>query len=214
MKELDEIIEAQRREVKTFHPVHERGQDAWFPGNEASGLVIQVQHIWDDLQALNRMYLKEGDEYGKKLLLKYVVIEVRSLIEVFDRLQAIVMRAPTFDPRERQGWREITVEEKEQAKELLRSYTEAKKQTSKMIIEIRNTICAHRGSLDWQQVMTFWDAITPDLVNPILNAVPKVFDYIKELDLFEWNRTPREGVIEIIGTHLRPEYFEDKEQAE
>jgi hypothetical protein len=209
MDALDDIINAERREPKTFHPVHERSESAWFPGNEAASLVIQIRHIWDDLQVLQRIRHGSSDAYSQKLLLRYAVIEVRSLIEVFDRLQAIVMQASTFDPRTRQGWREITVEEKEKAKELLKPYSEAKKQVSKHIIDIRNTICAHRGILDWQQVNSFWDAITPELVNPILRALPAAFDFIKELDLFEWNRISRDGAIEFIGLMLRPEYFEE-----
>lgn len=214
MDALDEIIEAERREPRTFHPVHERNLDAWFPGNEAASLVIQLRNIWDDLHALLGIRANASDDYGKKLLLKYAVIEVRSLIDVFDRLQAVVMQAPTFNSREKQGWREITVGEKEEAKKLLKPYSEAKKQVSKQITDIRNAICAHRGSLDWQQVMSFWDAVTPDLINPILSTVPAAFDFIKELDLFEWNRIPREGTIQFIGARLRPEYFERQGRAE
>jgi hypothetical protein len=209
METLDEFIAAERRGLKTFHPVHERNQDAWFPGNEAASLIIQICHIWEDLEALRAIRSKEKDGYSKKLLLKYAVIEVRSIVEVFDRLQAIVMRTPTFDSKERQGWREITVREKEKAKELLKKYSHAKKQASQMITDIRNNICAHRGNLDWHQVMAFWDSVTPELINPVLGAIPEAFDYIKGLDLFEWNRIPEEGIIEFIGPQLRPEYFEE-----
>lgn len=212
MDELDEIIDAERHEPKTFHPVHERDKSAWFPGNEAASLVIQTRHIWDDLETLFRIYSRQENEYGKKLLLKYAVIEVRSLIDVFDRLQAIVMKAPTFDPREKHGWREITVEEKTKAKELLKRYSEAKREASRNISAIRNEICAHRGNLDWPNVMEFWDSVTPDLINPVLEAIPEAFNYIKELDLFEWNRIPRDGTIELIGPQLRPEYFENDER--
>lgn len=208
MDELDEILGAERKELTTFHPVNERSPGAWFPGNEAASLVIQIGHIWEDLLALIELRANAADDYSKRLLLKYGIVEVRSLIEVFDRLQSIVMKANTFDPRERQGWREITAEEKEKAKELFKAYSEAKKGTSQKVIDIRNTIGAHRGCLDWQQVMAFWDSVTPDLINPLLATIPPAFDFVKELDLFEWNRVPTEGSIEVIGGMLRPEYFE------
>ncbi|MQM38730.1 hypothetical protein KBTX_02749 [wastewater metagenome] len=209
MDSLDEIINAEAREPKTFHPVHERGQDAWFPGNEAASLLIHVNHIWEDLYALLRVRAGVSDAYTKKLFLRYAVIEVRSLIQVFDRMQVIVMQAPTFDPRERHGWRELTTEEKEQAKELFKPYSEAKKAVSDEVRNVRNAVCAHRENLDWQSVMSFWDAITPELIRPILNAVPAPFNFLKELDLYEWNRTPRDGTVEFIGPMIRPEYFED-----
>ena len=119
------------------------------------------------------------------------------------------MQAPTFDPYQKQGWREITEKEKTTARNLLKRYSDAKKQTSAMIIKVRNEICAHRENLDWQQVMAFWDSATPDLINPILQTIPEAFDYIKELDLYEWNRSHQDGCIEIIGPQIRPEYFKD-----
>lgn len=210
MHELDEIIDAEKKGPATFHPVHERGEDSWFPGNEAAALVVQIGHIWEDLLELIDLRQSTSDGYKRKLLLKYAVIEVRSLIEVFDRLQAIVMKAGTFDPRERHGWREITVEEREEAKELLKGYSESKKSVANRIIGIRNMIGAHRGSLDWQQTMAFWDSISPALIQPVLDSIPPAFNFIKELDLFEWNRTPSEGGLEVIGSMLRPEYFEAK----
>lgn len=208
MEALDEIINSERIEPKTFHPVHERDPSAWFPGNEAASLVIQINHVWDDLLSLVKLRNNSGDEYSKKLLIKYAIIEVRSLIELFDRLQILAMKANIFDPKEKQGWREITDEEHKKTKELLKVYSLAKKQVEKDIIDIRNSICAHRGNLDWQQVMKFWDSVTPELINPILKAIPPAFDYIKELDLYEWNRIPRNGLVEFIGTVIRPEYVE------
>lgn len=208
MDALDEIINSERVEPKTFHPVHERDPSAWFPGNEAASLVVQIDHVWDDLLVLVKLRNSSSDDYCKKLLLKYAVIEVRSLIELFDRLRSLVMKANIFDPKERQGWREVTAEEHEKVKELLKDYSSAKKKAEKDIIDIRNSIGAHRGNLDWHQVMRFWDAVTPELINPILKAIPPVFDYIKELDLYEWNRIPRDGSVEFIGAVIRSEYVE------
>ena len=212
MQEIDDIIKAERVEPKTFHPVKERSGDAWFPRNEAASLVIQIRHIWDDLTELKCLYENAETEYTKKLLLKYVVVELRSLIEVFDRLKIFVFEAPIFDPVERQGWREITQEEYDTAKILLKKYSEAKSETSNSIICIRNQIGAHRGNLDWKQVMAFWDAITPDVVNPLLNTIPPAFDHIKSLDLFEWNRVNNGGDTEFVSAQLRPEYFENKDE--
>lgn len=207
MQEIDDIIRWKRVEPKTFHPIRERSEDSWFPGNEAASLVIQVGHIWDDITELKKLYENSKNEYVKKLLLKYVVVEARSLIEVFDRLQGFVFKAPVFDPTERPGWREITQTESDTARRLLKDYSKAKAETASLIISIRNQVGAHRGNLDWQQVMKFWDSLTPEVVNPVLKAVPPAFDYIKKLDLFEWNRTHEDGSIEFISAQLRSEYF-------
>ncbi len=208
MREIDDLVRCVRSQSKTFHPVHERNGDAWFPGNEAASLLVQIGHIWEDITEIHRLYLLNKGSYAENLLLKYIVIEVRSLVEVFDRLQSIVIKAPVFDPKERQGWREITSEEKNQAKILLKNYSKAKTQANQLIIGIRNEIGAHRGNLDWADVMKFWDSLTPDVVRPILDSVPPAYAYIKELDLYEWNRVHPDGVHEFISAQLRPEYFQ------
>ncbi len=208
MRELDEIITGSYEPPKTFHPVHEHGQEAWFPGNEAAALVIQVGHILEDIIALGQLRSAQRDKYKEQLILKYAVIEVRSLIEVFDRLAAIAMKASVFDPQERQGWREITKEEREKTAHLLKIYSKAKAQVGQMISAVRNEVGAHRGNVNWQEVRTFWAAISPDLINPILTSLPPAYEYIKELDLFEWNRIHKDGTHEFISAVIRPEYFE------
>lgn len=208
MKELDEIIEADRAAPPTFHPVHERNASAWFPGNEAASLLLQIQHIWEDLLHLKKLRINTDGDYRKKLLLKYVVIEVRSMTQLIDRLQSLVMQAATFNPRERQGWRELTEEERKKCKSLFAAYNAEKHSISKNIRMIRNEICAHRGNLNWQEVMTFWDLVTPELVNPLLATVPQLFNHLKDLDLYEWNRSHKDGSIEFISAMLRSEYFE------
>ncbi len=207
MRELDEIIDGSYEVAETFHPVHERGRAAWFPGNEAAALLVQMGHIWEDIAVLKEQYSLQDVGYKKQLTLKYVVIEVRSLILVFDRLAAVAMRAPIFDPAERQGWREITIEEKEKTTSLLKEYSKAKSQVGEMITAVRNEIGAHRGNINWQEVRRFWSAISPNLVNPILHAIPPAYEYIRELDLFEWNRVHEDGVHELIGAQIRPEYL-------
>jgi len=61
-----------------------------------------------------------------KLFLEYTVIEIKSLVEVFDCLQTYVFKAPIFAPKEKYGWREITQEEHDKAKALLKIYAKAK----------------------------------------------------------------------------------------
>jgi len=208
VRELDELINNTKPVPKTFHPVHERGADAWFPGNEATALLIQIGHIWEDISHLKELNVLQNDKYKKQLVLKYVVIEVRSLIDVFDRLASLAMKAPVFDPSERQGWREITEDEREKVASLLKEYSKAKSKVAKTITSVRNEVGAHRGNTNWQEVRRFWEAISPDLINPILKSVPPAFEYIKELDLFEWNRVIKDGVHESLGAQLRPEYFQ------
>jgi len=209
MESLDEFIS---EKPKIFHPVNERGEEAWFPGSEASSLLIQADHIWEDMKCLQNLYHSEKSEYTKKVLLKYVVIELRSLIQIVDRIQAHVMKAPVFDPKERQGWRELTHEEQNISKELFREYSKSKAVAEKKIIQIRNEIGAHRGNINWKDVMGFWDSMTPELINPVLKPIHEAVNYVRTLDLFEWSRITERGTIQVSSAVLRPEYFEEMDE--
>lgn len=208
MKELDKLLEeAMRNAPPTFHPVHVRDETAWFPGNEASSLLIQLSHIWEDIGCLSKLHRSASDAYSKKLILKFVLVELRSFLRLFDRLQSIVMKTPIFDPKEKHGYREITKEEWEQARILFDKYSTAKSSVERKIISIRNNIGAHRENLDWQEVMKLWDILDPSLIKDLLKVIPDVFAYVKELDIFDWNRSTGDGGIEIMTSHIRPEYL-------
>lgn len=97
--------------IPTFHPIHERSQDAWFPGNESASLLIAIQHAWGDIERLSKLKKQTSDPYDKKLLLKYIVIEVRSLIVLMNRLQAKVMSADTYESNQKPLYRGISSKE-------------------------------------------------------------------------------------------------------
>lgn len=209
MDALDEILNTQTS-PGVFHPVHQRDRGAWFPGNETASLLLQSQYVWDDILHLADMFKETRNDYRKKLILKYVFIELRSFLEVFDRLQAKVMQATVFNPADRvnRPFRGITHAESQVAKELYKVYAIAKAATERAIVQVRNNIGAHRGNLNWQEVMAFWDAISVATIQPLLDAVPPVYAHIKELNIYEWNRTPSDNTIEILGTALYPDDLE------
>lgn len=205
MGALDDILDVPANAV--FHLVHQRSERAWFPGNEAASLTIQCKHIWEDISALAAMHRESQDRYRSKLLLKYLFVEMRSLLEVFDRLQALVMKATVFDPDKERAWRGITVDERQRANLLYKQYSNAKASAERMILDVRNNIGAHRGNINWSEVMAFWDAVSIDALTPLIEVIPKVFDHIKDLNIYEWNRLPREGVVEILGSQIFPDDF-------
>lgn len=188
----------------TFHPIYQRSPSAWFPGNEAASLLLQSQFIWDDIVALSNIQHDSNGQYQRKLILKYLIVELRSLLEVFDRLQALVMRATVFDPEERdqRPYRGITMAEHRLARALYKEYAQAKSGVEKDVVDIRNAIGAHRGNIDWPVVMRFWDALSLSALQPLLDVIPRVFAHVKELNIYEWSRAPNEGVIEIIGAAI------------
>ena len=205
MKALDDLLAASQEESDVFHPVRSTAPDVWFPGNEPASLAVQCSHIWDDILCLIQIRSNTKDDYGRQLLLKHVIIEVRSLVEVFDRLQAFVMKAEVQVPEASNPWRGLTVIERERAKALYKTYSQAKALCERSIISIRDNIGAHRSNVDWEQVKLFWSKVSVETVAPLLEVIPRVFEFVKELNIYEWNRTFLDGTITLLGSKIHPE---------
>lgn len=193
---MDNIEESMMR---VFHPVHDRSEIAWFPGDNSTSLLIAIPHVWDDIRRLSRLITQVQDSYDRKLLFKYVIVEVRSLIELVDGLHAKVMSAETYDEGQEPLYRGISSTERAIAKEHWAKYSGAKKAAEDEIIAVRNKIGAHRDSTDWQIVMALWDKLDGKLISALLDTIPAAFNHAKDLNIFEWNRRPEPGVIEILG---------------
>lgn len=114
-------------EDTVFHPVWRRESNAWFPGNEKTSVLIAGEHIWDDIQRLCMIRSQCKDDYNRKLMLKYICMELRSLIEVMDKLQSAVMSAEVYEVDTKPLWRGISTQERDTAKKLWKKYSTAKK---------------------------------------------------------------------------------------
>lgn len=193
-----------------FHPVHERGGGAWFPGDEGASLLVSALHVWEDIERLSTLRDDVHEPYDKKLLLKYLCIEVRSLIELMDRLRAKVMSADTYESGQKPIYRGISSAERAAATEYWRNYSDASKAVKGDLIAVRNRIAAHRDMSDWQVVMALWDKLDGKLISGLLETIPAGLNHVKDLNIFEWNRQPEPGVVEFIGGPVGPWLFEDE----
>jgi hypothetical protein len=206
---MDSSLDLQVPEIPVFHPVWQRNPAAWFPGDEAASLLVAGEHIWDDIVRLHKIRSQRRDEYDRKLLLKYICIELRSLTEVMDKLQAKVMSADTYESGQKPLYRGISTEEREIARKLWLKYSKAKKQVENDLINIRNRIAAHRdfsyeskpieGVTGWNLVMLLWDKLELSLFKGLLESIPPAFNHAKDLNIYEWNREPEPGIFEFLG---------------
>lgn len=47
--------------------------------------------------------------------------------------------------------------------------------------------------------MKLWDSMSESLIRPLIDVLPRVFAHVKELDIFEWNRSHEDGSFEVLG---------------
>lgn len=195
----------------SFHPVWERSEQAWFPGDDGASLLVAAEHTWSDIQTLLKMRSQRADDYERKLLFKYVVIELRSMIVLMDALRTKVMAAGVYERHEEPLYRGISREEREAASRLWRTYSKAKGEIQNDLIAFRNRIGAHRDSTDWQLWKRLWDEVSPEKLRALFNSIPPAFNHAKDLNIYEWNRRTEDGAIEILAGPVGPWLFESNE---
>lgn len=205
---MSDLENQNKKATATFHPIRERDQEAWFPDDNGASLLIASQHTWEDIERLLAMRSQSKDDYDRKLLLKYVVVEVRSLIQVMDALRSKVMSADTYETGQTPLYRGISSQERSAAHLLWAEYSKAKKAVEEDLIAMRNKIGAHRDVSDWHLVMSLWDKLDTALISKLLAVIPPAFNHAKDLNIYEWNRAPRPGVIEILGGPIGPWIFD------
>lgn len=202
-EELEGIIkEAEKFAPPMFHPVHERSEGAWFPSNEAASIASIISHAWEDIHCLFKLRSGVKSDYEKKLLFKYIVIELRSVIEQLEKLQGIIFLVIKSNTEENSPSGYISPEESEQIKLSFKKYHGIKNNLESDLIAIRNNIGAHRGSHPWTDLMELWDKLEPDIFKDILVVLPELFNYLVKLDIYDWTRIPKEGSIEICCSGL------------
>jgi hypothetical protein len=190
-------------EIPVFHPVRQRSAESWFPGNDAAALLVHLDHAYDDVRRLAQLRQREPDPYTKKLLLKYIVVELREMIPLVERLQTLVMQAPVYEVGQEPMWRSLSRAEHDDARRLFKQFSQIRKHLEADLTEIRNRIGAHRSIDPWKEVMRSWDALEPELFQPMVAAIPEVFNLVCKLDIYEWNRQPAPESFQVLGGPLR-----------
>lgn len=192
--------------MKTFHPIRSRDRyKNWHPANEAANLIVHISHTWEDLNCLKRILKERDNTYEKKLLFRYCLIEIKSLLDLFDKLQPIVMKRPVYSKTEEIEWRGLLVEEKKKVKRLFKIYHEARDKIYSDLRDMRNKISAHRDVDSWDDIIALWDKLDYSNVNPLLKTIPPLFNYVKDLDIYEWSAELEEGIFTAIGPKINPQ---------
>ena len=194
------VLEAANSEPLMFHPIDERGVDAWFPSNEAASLVVIISHVWEDLILLESVRNKSTQLGEKRLLFKYALIELRSIVEQFERLQSLIFRI--IESRKKGSCCYISDNEIVELKAVLKEYHSKKRVVERGLLAIRNKIGAHRIADPWE-IIRLWNKIEPDAFGPLLKIIPILFEVIRKLDIYDWTRASEKGTIEICSSGLK-----------
>lgn len=198
-KILDEIKE---HSPLMYHPIRERSDIAWFPSNEAAQLVVVISNAWEDILCISQIRKQQTSDYKSKLLFKYELIELTSIIRNIEKLQSIVFKITDNKNTETDIHGFIYESQAETLKECFKNYHLAKSKVEKDLIEIRNKIGAHRDSKEICKFESLWDKLNPILFKPLLIEIPNLFNSLKELDIYDWTRIHDDDSLEIYTSGL------------
>jgi hypothetical protein len=185
-----------------FHPVHERSEKAWLPSNEAASLAVLISHAWEDLDCLLTIRGERNGEQERRLLFKYALVELRSIVEQLEKLQSIIFQVADNRTDRANLHGRISKEEEGELRILFKEYHSIKKLVEDDLVAIRNKIGAHRGVHPWNEIMALWDKIEPESFRPLFKIVQKLFEHLRKLDIYDWSRIPEKGTIEICCSGL------------
>ena len=203
-KSIEEILKEVEENASTvFHPLYERSRNAWVPSNQAGIVASMISHAWEDIHCLSKIRAKTEDDYEKKLLLKYMVVELRSILEQMDTLQGIVFQI-IKGGCEHHGY--VSNEESQKITALFKKYHKIKSVVEKDLVAIRNKIGAHRSQHPWDEIMELWDKLDSEIFKDIFEFMPEIFAYLIKLDIYDWSRSVQENSVDIICSGLNRPY--------
>lgn len=190
--------------IPAFHPIKYREKDVWYPSNVASILLIHINHIVEDIHILFKIKKGLNDKYENALLLKYIIIETKNLLEKIDNLKTIIFKTPIKDTSNKNLFRYLTLNEMEKAKELFKSYDDNKKEIEDEINKIRNKIGAHRDIDNWNFIIELYDKleISEDRLYKLFDTIDEILPFIKDLNIYDWFREPKPGLKSFFGTRI------------
>ena len=165
-------------------------------------LIVTISNAWEDILCVSQIRKQQNSDYKKKLLFKYEIVELRSIIKNIEKLQSIVFKIIDNTNSETDIHGFISEEQSRILKEGFRNYHSAKNKVETDLLEIRKKIGAHRDSKEIQNIGTLWNKLDPILFAPLLIEIPKLFGSLKNLDIYDWTRIPDENSIEIYTSGL------------
>ena len=190
------------REIPAFHPIKHNDDSSWYPSNEAANNLVMLRYILDDIETLANIRKTLNNENEKKLILKYIIIETKSLFIPLDTIKKIIYKTPLRVPGNENPIRHIQKEELEIINEYFKDYNKNRKKVEKKITEIRNKIGAHREIKPWNEIIKLYSEIEPKLILDLINSIIKIRNYLHIINIYDWTKTNEDGSIQILGPRI------------
>lgn len=190
-----------------YDPFATPKNDDFKPYSKETNQLLHLYYIMRDIQLLYDIISKLKNNQQKRLLVKYMIIELVSVDEHLRKFANLLIAKKTD-----LICSEIEIE---QLKNLKKAYEQARKPHQKVLDNIRNKLAAHRDELHLEEIATLWQSINLDDLVDILNAAVHFFNFAKDLqEIYSWYKVQDTSQGEMItffqpGTGIE---FKDKSE--
>lgn len=186
-----------------YDPFGDRGPTFYHPANEAAMHLVAIKLIHRDIEKLWNMYRESKDGYERRLLAKYIIIEIVSLDSHVANLVKKITSGQT-------GY-EIDADALITAKKLHRQYKSIMKKEWEDLKDVRNKLAAHRDRLDLITLSKLWDKIDIEAIVEIVNSISTLFNFLKGLNVYCWTKSGQDEEGHRIIAFVQPLKFSKTE---
>lgn len=189
-------------DVPIYDPVFEREDRNFYPANDPTQRLVLISQIYRDIQRLHQLIQDIPDDYGRRLLTKYAIVEWISMDRHLRRLSNEILSGKT-------GYTLNYVQQRS-LKDQMRSYRQAMKPLQQEFELIRNKIGAHRDQqIHLKVVSEHWDNLEVDRLSEACNYIAIVYNYLRSLPVYTWTLKGEDDQGQEITAVVSPLRFPD-----
>lgn len=167
-------------DVPIYDPFGNRGPTYYHPANEAAYHLISIKLIDRDIVTLVKLHNRLTDDYKKRLVLKYAVIEILSQDFHIKSLVNQIINNKTGYSIEENDLKEI--------QGLYKKYNNMKESHWNTFKTIRDKLSAHRDILCLETISNIWDDIDKRSLGEFHIAAIRLYNFAATLNIYTWHK--------------------------
>ena len=171
-----------------YDPFRTQTEDDWYPANDLARNLLLLRLRWEDITALAAIRSRTQDTDERKLLTKYLALEIFALHDIVKRVQSLV-----FQPDADMAHPEVLP----RLRKTMRAYNREFREFSGLFTKVRNQLVAHSKDLQPTEIKELWDRLEPGALEPILRVMPTVFECLRDVGLDVWSKSGTRGTIRL-----------------
>lgn len=139
-----------------------------------------IGHIYRDVQRLYQFIDATTDDYGRKLLTKYAIVELTAMDNHLQHLFVDILEGKTGYPLDDVQRNSVVAQKK--------IYNQSSQPLRAKFAPIRNKLGAHRDTVHLGLVAEIWDSLNVEELLKACRYAASAFNFLKSLQVYSWTK--------------------------